>query len=269
MHRLQVISTHLCDQTPASSPASSQKLQGKRAVVTGGGSGLGRGIALAFAREGADVVITGRRASALEATVQRAASLPGKVIRFECDISVSADADKLAAFVRDRLGGVDVLVNNAGTNVAKRRLKDISVEDWQQVVNTNLNGTFFITRALLPFMREQRRGTVINVTSIAGKRASVLAGGSYVASKFGMNGLGNVVNLEEWENGIRCTNICPGEAATEILDKRAAPPPPEQRAKMAQPEDVGEIAVLVASLPPRVFIPEITVTGNTTIHLAM
>eukprot|EP01062_Namystynia_karyoxenos_P035791 TRINITY_DN26133_c0_g1_i1.p1 TRINITY_DN26133_c0_g1~~TRINITY_DN26133_c0_g1_i1.p1 ORF type:complete len:308 (+),score=83.02 TRINITY_DN26133_c0_g1_i1:96-926(+) len=272
--RVAVLRSHLGrggeGAAPRAAPAAAAgRMQGQRAVVTGGGSGLGRGIALAFAREGATVIITGRREEALQETQRRARGLPGGVLPLRCDISSYANAERLAAFAADKLGGVDVLVNNAGTNVPRRKLKDISVEDWHTVVGTNLNGTFHVCRAVLPLMREQRRGTVINITSIAGKRASVLAGGSYVASKFGMNGLGNVINLEEWENGIRCTNICPGEAATEILDRRPQPPPAERRAMMAQPEDVGEIAVLVATLHPRVFIPELTVTGSTTIDLAM
>eukprot|EP00756_Hemistasia_phaeocysticola_P048657 Hpha_TRINITY_DN23067_c0_g1::TRINITY_DN23067_c0_g1_i1::g.109294::m.109294 len=245
------------------------KLQGKRAVVTGAGSGMGRAIALAFAREGATVVIAGRRVDALKITVDAAASLPGKVVSKQCDISKEESVEGLVTEAKRLMGGIDILVNNAGMNVPQRKLKELKTSDWKAVIDTNLGGTFNVTQAVLPTMRDQRCGTIINVTSIAGKRASVLAGSSYVASKYGMNGLGNMINLEEGPNGIRCTNICPGEVATEILDKRPVPPPPEKRRQMAQPEDIGECAVLVASLPQRVFIPELTVTGITTLDLAM
>ena len=116
-------------------------------------------------------------------------------------------------------------------------------------------------------MRANKSGTIINVTSIAGLRALPLAGSSYCASKFGMNSLGSMINKEESEHGIRCTNICPGEVVTEILDKRQSPPTTKERERMIMPEDVAEIAIMVAKMPPRVIIPSITVTGRSTIDL--
>jgi NAD(P)-dependent dehydrogenase (short-subunit alcohol dehydrogenase family) len=110
---------------------------------------------------------------------------------------------------------------------------------------------------------------VINTSSICGLRALTLGGAAYCASKAGLNALGNMINLEEAKHGIRCTNLCPGEVDTAILDKRAQPPPPEKRAQMAQASDIAEVAVTVAALPARVFIPSITVTGLTTLELSM
>lgn len=248
---------------------SSLRLEGKKALITGGGSGMGRGIALAFAAEGADVVICGRRPDALAQTVDAAASCTGVVTAMVCDQSDSAAVAKVVQDAKDKLGRIDILVNNAGTNIPVRKLKDVSVDDFEKVLDTNLKGCFFFCHSVLPLMRAQAGGTVLNVSSIAGMRASVLAGSSYCASKFGMNALGNSINLEESENGIRCTNICPGETATEILDKRANPPPPEVRRKMVQPEDIAEVAVVAASLPPRVIIPHMSITGTTTIDLSM
>merc|ERR1712113_410196 len=102
---------------------------------------------------------------------------------------------------------------------------------------------------------------------IAGKRASSLSGAAYSASKFGMCALGDTINLEESKHGIRCTNICPGECETEILEKRLVPPTPEHRARMMKPEDVAEMAVSVAALPQRCFVPQLTITGLSTIDL--
>merc|ERR1712194_482439 len=133
--------------------------------------------------------------------------------------------------------------------------------DFGKVMDTNLSGMFHVCHSVLPIMRAQAGGTVLNVSSIAGQRSSVLAGSAYCASKSGMNALGDSINLEESANGIRCTNICPGETATEILDKREHPPPPEVRAKMVQPEDIGQVAVMLASLPARVIIPHLSITG--------
>lgn len=230
---------------------------------------MGRGITLAFAAEGADVVICGRRADALAQTVEAASGSAGSVSAMTCDQSDAAAVAKLVEAAHAKLGKIDILVNNAGTNIPVRKLKDLSVEDFANVVDTNMKGCFYFCHSVLPLMRAQSGGTILNVSSIAGQRASVLAGTSYCASKFGMNAIGNSINLEEAEHGIRCTNICPGETATEILDKRAHPPPPEVRAKMVQPEDIGAVAVMAASLPPRVIIPHMSITGTTTIDLAM
>merc|ERR1712232_243692 len=260
--------TELSSQ-PHKKAHSPLRLAGQKAIVTGGGSGMGRGIALAFAAEGADVVICGRRADALEQTVAAAADLEGTVTAMACDQSDVTAAAKLVESAHSKLGRIDILVNNAGTNIPQRKLKDLSVEDFHKVIDINLAGMFHFCHSVLPIMRAQACGTVLNVSSIAGLRASVLAGSSYCASKYGLNALGNTINLEESQNGIRCTNICPGETATEILDKREHPPPAEVRAKMVQPEDMGEVAVMAASLPPRVIIPHMSITGTTTIDLAM
>ena len=134
------------------------------------------------------------------------------------------------------------------------------------VVDVNLNGCFYFCHEALPVMRAQGHGTVINVTSIAGLRALPFAGAAYCASKAGMNSLGDMINLEDGPNGIRCTSICPGEVDTPILDKRPVPPPPERRAQMIRAEDLGEVCVMVASLPPRVTIPKIVITGATTLE---
>ena len=115
-------------------------------------------------------------------------------------------------------------------------------------------------------MRERKEGLIINVTSIAGRTVTELAGASYCSSKFGMNALGNAINVEENANGIRVTNICPGEVATEILDKRDNPPPAEVRASMLQPEDVATAALMVASLPSRAHVPELVINGPTTVQ---
>jgi NAD(P)-dependent dehydrogenase (short-subunit alcohol dehydrogenase family) len=259
-------------RTVASSSAaasSSLRLSGKGAIVTGGGTGIGRGVALALAAEGCDVIVTGRRPGPLDETVEAATKqgLAGRVSAFSVD-AAEQDQSPLVSHALTTFGGkLDILVNNAGINIPKRSLQDISVEDWRQVIDININGTFHLVHAVLPQMREQQDGLIINITSIAGKRTiSTLAGSSYCASKFAMNSLGEAINLEEYEHGIRCTNICPGEVATEILDKRPVPPPPEKRAQMLQPEDIGVAAVMVACLPPRAHVTEIIMTGKTTVE---
>jgi len=227
------------------------RLRGQVAVVTGAGTGIGRATAVALAREGARVVAVGRRRESLEETI---AALDG-----DADGSAAAAADitdedavqRLAADVVERWGRVDLLVNNAGLNVPRRDLAGLSVADWHAVLQVNLTGTFLMTHAVLPVMREQRSGTVINVSSIAGLRARGFTGPAYNAAKAGVNSLTESVNLAERQHGIRACALCPGEVSTPILERRPIPPPADVRALMLQPEDVADSVVFVATLPPR------------------
>jgi NAD(P)-dependent dehydrogenase (short-subunit alcohol dehydrogenase family) len=125
------------------------------------------------------------------------------------------------------------------------------VADWHAVLQVNLSGTFLMTHAVLPVMREQGAGTIVNVSSIAGLRARGFTGPAYNAAKAGVNSLTESVNLAERRNGIRACAVCPGEVATPILDNRPTPPTAEARALMLQPEDVARSIVFVATLPPR------------------
>ena len=246
-----------------SSGAAPLRLAGKGAIVTGGGSGIGRGIALAFAAEGASVVVTGRRAQNLQETAALAADLPGTVRAVEADATDRDQSPLVARTLETQT--IDILVNNAGVNVPGRAMDRITVDDWHALVDTNLNGAFHLVHAVLPHMRAREDGLIINVSSIAGRRALTLSGAAYCAAKRGVNALGEMINLEEHERGIRCTNICPGEVVTEILDKRDAPPSEAQRARMLQPEDVAAAALMCACLPPRAHVTELTITGKTTL----
>eukprot|EP00329_Picozoa_sp_Boothbay-MS584-11_P004921 47302_3 len=249
--------------------SASSSLDGQTAIVTGGGSGIGQGIALGLAAEGVHVVVTGRRLEALQETVDQAAGLPGTVEAFAADIS-QRDQSALVSHVVSQHGRLDILVNNAGMNVPKRALAELTVDDWHSVIDTNLNGAFHVIHAALPQMRLQQDGLIIQITSISGKRTiSTLAGAAYCASKFAQQSLGNAINLEEYENGIRCTNIAPGEVATAILDKRPVPPSNEKRAQMLAPPDIADAVVMVAKLPKVAHVTEIIMTGKTTVPEAV
>jgi NAD(P)-dependent dehydrogenase (short-subunit alcohol dehydrogenase family) len=250
---------------------SEGKLDGQTALVTGGGTGIGRSIALAFAREGCNVVVCGRRMEVLSAVCDEAEALGGGYMKaMQCDQADEAAVGSTVTAARAALGGrIDVLVLNAGRNVTERTVDVLSNEDWRAVLDVNLNGPWYFCQAALPTLREQGGGTIINVSSICGLRALDIGGAAYCASKAGLNALGNMINLEEAKNGIRCTNLCPGEVDTPILDRRPVPPTAERRKQMAMPDDLGEVALMIATLPPRVFIPTITVTGITTLELSM
>jgi NAD(P)-dependent dehydrogenase (short-subunit alcohol dehydrogenase family) len=229
-------------------------------VVTGAGSGVGRAAVLKFAQEAWNVALVGRRADALAETAALAPGGPATVGTFPCDISDAEAVDVMAAAVLQRFGEVDVLVNSAGINVPQRGLGILSIEDWHQVLATNLHGAFYCVRAFLPGMRARRTGTIININSDVGKAARDLAGAAYVSSKFGLRGLTQQINAEERHNGVRACSICPRDVNTPLLDKRPQPPSAETRAAMLQPEDLAACVWLVATLPHRVVLDEISLS---------
>ena len=154
----------------------------------------------------------------------------------------------------------DILVNAAGINVPRRSFETLSTDDWHRVFATNLHGAYYCVQAFLPRMRERQNGTIININSDVGKAARDLAGAAYVASKFGLRGLTQQINAEERGHGVRACSICPRDINTPLLDKRPQPPPPDVRARMLQPEDLAACAWLVATLPPRVVLDEISLS---------
>jgi NAD(P)-dependent dehydrogenase (short-subunit alcohol dehydrogenase family) len=235
-----------------------QRLAGQVAVVSGGGTGMGRAAAAALARAGARVAVVGRRPEPLGEVVGRLTGEGWTAVALPGDVSDPDAVERLVDEVVRRWGRVDVLVNSAGINVPRRDLARLSVADWNAVLQVNLTGTFLVTQAVLPTMREQRSGTVINVSSIAGYRAMALTGPAYNAAKAGVNAFTESINLADRRHGIRACAICPGEVATPLLDQRPQPPTPEARATMLQPEDVADAVLFVAGLPQRANVELLT-----------
>ena len=234
-------------------------LDGKVVVVTGGGTGIGLGIATAFVGEGCRVIITGRRLEKLEqAQADLLKSLPDNPIEIHsCDVSDRARVQKMFGQIRDQHGFVDILVNSAGTNIATRTMDAMTPEQWDEVMAINATGPYNCIHEVLPPMRERGEGLIINVSSVAGKRALTLGGIAYASSKFAMTALGTAISNEVAQEGVRVTNLYPGEVNTPILEKRPQPVSDEKKAKMVQPEDVGAMMVAIAKLPPRAHVPEI------------
>lgn len=234
-------------------------LQGKVVLVVGGTSGIGLGIARALASEGCKVAVASRSQARVQQAIAGADStdtLQGRA----CDVTQRDQVTALFAWLAQELGEIDILVNSAGINVPQRMMADVSPADFDQVVAVNTTGTFNCIHAALPGMRKQRAGLIVNILSLAGRWVVPLAGAPYCVSKFGSAALGTFVNLEEAANGIKVTNIYPGEANTPLLDQRPSPPPPEKRAQMLQPEDVAACVVMVAKLPARAVVPELVIT---------
>ena len=235
-----------------SNPGNSDSpLLGKTAAVLGGGTGIGEAVALALAEEGMRVVIGGRRKEPLKAVALKHEAI-------ETEAADVADRASLARFF-ETVGAADVVVNSAGINVAKRTLLDLSPEDFDRVMSVNASGVYNVMHASLPAMRERGDGLIVNVVSIAGLRALELAGAAYCASKFAADALGTYAGLEEGQRGIRVTSIHPGEVETPILDQRPEPVSAERRAAMLQPEDVAAAVLMVAKLPPRAHVPDLTI----------
>jgi NADP-dependent 3-hydroxy acid dehydrogenase YdfG len=234
------------------------KLAGKVAVVTGGGSGVGKTVARLFLDNGARVVIAGRDAEKLRRAADELAG--GDNLRFAAaDVSDPKQCDALVKSAIDAFGRLDILVNNAGANLKDRTLRELTPEAWDRMIRANLDGAFYCIRAALPAMLERKDGVIVNVVSVAGKRANPLGGAAYVAAKFGMGALGLVLSNEEKDSGVRVSNIYPGEIDTPILEHRPSPVTDAQRAVILKPEDVAEAVLFVASLPPRVSVPELVI----------
>lgn len=235
-------------------------LDGRTALITGGGSGIGAEIARTLADNGCRVAITGRR----EARLQEVVDSSDKEILFHpCDVADRADVAGLFEWARESLGSIDILINSAGINVAKRSMADLDPADWDRLIQINATGAYNCIREVLPQMREKQDGVIVNISSVAGIRAGLLGGVAYNASKFAMSALSLTVGEEERENGIRLTSIYPGEVETPILDERPVPVSAEHRARILQPADLAAATLMVVSLPPRARVPELVMIPTT------
>jgi len=230
----------------------------KTALVTGGGTGIGLGIATALARNGYRVAIAGRRQDVLE---QSAAAIEAEspVLSHTVDVADRDSVNQLFDWALEQLGRIDVLVNSAGTNIKTRSMVEMAPEQWDQVLAVNATGTYNCMYAVLPHMRERRDGLIINISSTSGLRAYEIAGVAYVASKFAAASLGTMVANELGAEGIRVTTVYPGEVNTPLLDARPEPVSDEHKASILQPEDVGQLVVTIAALSPRAHVCDVVI----------
>jgi NADP-dependent 3-hydroxy acid dehydrogenase YdfG len=235
-------------------------LKGKIAWVTGAGSGIGLAGAQALAAKGAVVVMSGRRGDVLDREAAEIQKSGGKAETAPLDVGDAAAVQRVAKAVAERHGRLDILVNNAGINSRQRYWRDQTVAGWDDVIRINLNGTYYCTRAVLPCMRDQKSGLVINVASWAGVYTSALVGPAYNSSKHAVVSLTQTINMEECTNNIRACVICPGEVDTPIMEQRPVPPPAEERARMLRAGDVGNAICWVAEQPAHVCINEIIIS---------
>ena len=235
-----------------------QSLKGKVAWITGGGSGIGLAGAVELVKAGAHVVISGRTKVTNDSAEKELKAL-GSAEAILLDVSdkkaVKAAADAILA----KHGRIDILVTSAGTNATKRNFDVVTPEAWDDVVAINLSGLFYCVHAVLPAMRKQKDGLIINVSSWAGRFASKLTGPAYNATKRAVIALTESINMEECTNGIRASSVLPGEVATPILRKRPVPPTKAEQDRMTQSEDLGAAILFIASMPGRTCVNELII----------
>jgi NADP-dependent 3-hydroxy acid dehydrogenase YdfG len=234
-------------------------LSGKVAWLTGAGSGIGQAGAVALAGAGATVVISGRRAEMLEETRRLVTDAGGEVEKLPVDVADRKQVAHAAKALLDRHGRCDILVNSAGLNVPKRFYRDLAPEDWDKVIGVNLNGALYCMTAVLPAMRAQKGGLVVNISSWLGRWVGYLGGAAYGASKHAMAVMTHHLNMEEGMHGIRGCVIYPGEVATSMLKARPVPPAPEDIERMLKPEDLGRTIRFVAEMPAHACLSEIVI----------
>ena len=236
------------------------KLRGKVAWVTGAGSGIGLAGALTLAQAGMTVVMSGRRKDVLEVEAQKIRDMSGKTEVEALDVADADAVKKTAESILARHGRIDILVNSAGLNTPNRYWKNQTVAGWQEVVDINLNGSFYTIHAVLPAMRANKDGLIINISSWAGVFHPKLTGAAYNGTKHAVTAMTETINMEECANGIRACAICPAEVATPIMDRRPVPPSAQDRARMLQAEDLGSAIRFVAEMPAHACINQLIIS---------
>jgi 3-oxoacyl-[acyl-carrier protein] reductase len=221
-------------------------LDGKTAVITGAGRGIGRAIALAFAREGCDIAVAARSESEIEETRRLAAETGRRVVSVRCDVADLASVTAMAQAVLAELGRVDILVNNAGYG-RFRPFVELTDEEFTRTIDVNLTGAFRCIKAFLPGMMAQKSGRIINVSSVSGLKA-IDRQSAYCASKHGLNGLSKTLALELRPHGIAVHALCPGGVTTRLSEEEM---PDRDKTDWMMPEDIAHVALFLASMGPR------------------
>jgi NAD(P)-dependent dehydrogenase (short-subunit alcohol dehydrogenase family) len=225
-------------------------LQGKRAVVTGATRGIGRAIAEALIREGAAVAICGRNEDAVRQAVSELGG-PPSVFGAALEVRDPAAVTGYFRFAAESLGGLDILVNNAGVGIFAP-VADLGIEEWKQVIDTNLTGVFVCCREAIPLLRHSGGGAIVNISSLAGKNPFA-GGGVYNASKFGLNGFSEALMLDHRRDRIRVCYVMPGSVDTDFSSRS------ERASWTIAPEDIADIVLGVLRLPERTTVSRVEV----------
>jgi 3-oxoacyl-[acyl-carrier protein] reductase len=230
-------------------------LKGKTAVVTGAGKGIGRAIALALARQHADVVVAARTHADVQAVQREIEELGGRSLSLRADVRQENDVERLVQQTVNAFGKVDILVNNAGVGYFSR-VVDMRVEDFDDMFATNMRGVFLCTRAVLPHMIQRHSGDIINIASLAGRNAFI-GGAGYAATKWALIGFARSLMLEVREHDIRVITICPGSVDTGF--DRRPDAKTKDKSRIPQAEDIARVVIDALLMPRNVMVSEIDV----------
>lgn len=245
--------------------AGDAQLEGKVVAITGASSGIGEATALACSRAGAAVAVAARRGDRLEALVGRIEEGGGRAVPFTVDVSDEAQAAGFVEQAAEQLGGLDALVNNAGVMLLGP-IEGGNADDWRRMIEVNCLGPLYCTRAALPILRDQGGGDIVNISSVAGRRAQ-LGVGAYNMTKFGLNGFSEALRQEALHSNIRVTVVEPGFVATELQAHNADNPVVmqatekmrEQIGEVLEPEDIAAAILYAITQPSRVSVNELLV----------
>jgi len=226
----------------------------------GSGTGIGAAGAEALSSAGARLILSGRRPEPLEEVAGTIRQAGGEAHVEPLDISDGPAVLSCGKAIAERFGRLDIMFNSAAINVPNRNWADYEAESWNTLIDVDIKGALHCIGAVLPQMRRQRDGLIINISSWAGRYDSDIGGVAYTASKRAMMAMTTNINMEEGKNGIRACAICPAEVATPLVDKRANPPPDWLKALMLQPKDLGETILFVAGMPASVCVNEILIS---------
>lgn len=236
----------------------------RTALVAGASGGIGRAVSIALAGAGIRTALVGRDRQKLEETRAALGAASEAAVLLTCDVTVRAEVASMVEAALAALGSIDILVCASGLNVRQRSLRSLDPADWDRVIDANLGGAFNLIHHVVPSMRAKGDGLVIQISSLAGLRASSVAGAAYSASKFAQAALGTVLGREERGRNIRSTVIYPGEVDTPFLDIRAARPgggegSAPRREGILQPADIARAVLFLVDLPPRAHVPELVI----------
>ena len=232
-------------------------LHGKKALITGASSGIGRAIALLFAEEGSDLCLVARREEELSKVASQCRTFGVTALHISADISDKIQVEEMTRKCTAAFNRIDILVNNAGYG-KYGPFTTIPIEEWDRMWMVNVRGTVIVTQAIVPSMIVAKQGHIVNISSIHGIHTSANAS-AYCATKFAITGFTEALSKELWKDGIRVSAICPGGVLTSFLGV----PPEEKNQEFLEPEEVAKVVLDVVTTPGKALITQVTVTPKT------